>query len=83
MYKAHIGYEGTSYQYTFLVPRSRSSAKIKVKYHGHVSQKMDVFGALVFHKHILFCIGNRMYIQVCTGISFDLRPRVLMLENRE
>ena len=37
-----------------LVPRSRSSAKVKVKYQGHVSQKMGVSGALVFHKHILF-----------------------------
>ena len=36
-----------------LVPRSRSSAKVKVKYQGHVSQKMGVSGALVFHKHIL------------------------------
>ena len=32
----------------------RSSAKVKVKYQGHVSQKMGVSGALVFHKHILF-----------------------------
>ena len=39
---------------THLVPRSRSSAKVKVKYQGHVSQKMGVSGALVFHKHILF-----------------------------
>ena len=37
-----------------LVPRSRSSAKVKVKYQGHVSQKMGVSGALVFYKHILF-----------------------------
>ena len=37
-----------------LVPRSRSSAKVKVKYQGHVSPKMGVSGALVFHKHILF-----------------------------
>ena len=36
-----------------LVPRSRLSAKVKVKYQGHVSQKMGVLGALVFHKHIL------------------------------
>ena len=36
-----------------LVPRSKSSAKVKVKYQGHVSQKMGVLGALVFHKHIL------------------------------
>ena len=37
-----------------LVPRSRSSAKVQVKYQGRVSQKMGVSGALVFHKHILF-----------------------------
>ena len=37
-----------------LVPRSRSSAKVKVKYQDHVSQKMGVSGTLVFHKHILF-----------------------------
>ena len=37
-----------------LVPRSRSSAKVKVKYQRHVSQKMAVSGALVFHKHTLF-----------------------------
>ena len=36
-----------------LVSRSRSSAKVKVKYQGHVSQKMGVSGALVFHKRIL------------------------------
>ena len=36
-----------------LVPTSRSSTKVKVKYQGHVSQKMGVSGALVFHKHIL------------------------------
>ena len=39
-----------------LVQRSRLSAKVKVKYQGHVSQKMGVSGALVFHKHILFDI---------------------------
>ena len=37
-----------------IVPKSRSFAKVKVKYQGHVSQKMGVSGALVFHKHILF-----------------------------
>ena len=36
-----------------LVPRSRSSAKVKVNYQGHVSQKMGISGALVFHKAIL------------------------------
>ena len=38
-----------------LVPRSRSSAKVKVFiYKGYISQKMAVSGAFVFHKHILF-----------------------------
>ena len=36
-----------------LLPRSRSSAKVKVKYKGFISQKMAVSGAIVFHKHIL------------------------------
>ena len=40
-----------------LVPRSRPSAKIKVKYQGHVSKKMGVSGAFVFHKHVLFLGG--------------------------
>ena len=40
-----------------LVPRSRSFAKVKVKYQGLVSQKIGVSGAWVFHKHILFILG--------------------------
>ena len=52
-----------------LVPRSRSSAKVKVKYRGHVSQKMDVLGAFVFHKHILFKVENAAYLTVI----FDVR----------
>ena len=50
-----------------LVPRSRSSAKVKVKYHCHVSQKMGVSGALVFHKHILF---NNVFYAICILNSF-------------
>ena len=40
-----------------LVLRSRSSAKVKVKYNGYISQKVAVSGAFVFHKHIIlkFC----------------------------
>ena len=38
-----------------LVPSSRSSVKVKVKYQGHSFRtKMAVAGALAFHKHILF-----------------------------
>ena len=36
-----------------LVPRSRSSAKVKVKYKGYISPKMAISGAFVFHKYIL------------------------------
>ena len=37
-----------------LVSRSRSSAKVKIEYKGYISQKIAVWGAFVFHKHILF-----------------------------
>ena len=44
-----------------LVPRSRSSAKIIVKYQGHISQNMTLSGASVFNKHILcFCLISRL-----------------------
>ena len=41
-----------------LVPRSRSSANVKVKYKGYISQKMAVSGTFMFHKHILFCMES-------------------------
>ena len=37
-----------------LVPRSRSSTKVKVKYEGYISQKMVVSGVFMLHKQILF-----------------------------
>ena len=43
---------------THLVPKSRSSAKVKVRYQGHVSQKMGVSGASVLQKHILFYMDS-------------------------
>ena len=46
-----------------LVPRSRSSAKVQVKYQGHVSLKMGVSGALVFHKRILVFFLTRVFTQ--------------------
>ena len=39
-----------------LVPSSRSSVKVKVKYQDHNFQKMAIVGAFVFHKHILFLL---------------------------
>ena len=63
-----------------LVPRSRSSAKVKVKYQDHVSQKMGISGALVFHKHILFfsSTGQRAYVMVCclSCVRLSVRPSV-------
>ena len=41
----------------------RDSLQVKVKYQGHVSQKMGVSGALVFHKHILFFFVQK-YTQI-------------------
>ena len=37
-----------------LVPRSSSSAKVKLKYKGYTSQKLAISGAFMFHKHTLF-----------------------------
>ena len=45
-----------------LIPRSRSSAKVKVIYHGHITKKkkkkkkeeMAVSGGINFSKHIFF-----------------------------
>ena len=52
-----------------LVQRSWSSAKVKVKYQGHVSQKMGVLGELVFHKHIFVCFFYQYFAQYysCTS----------------
>ena len=36
-----------------LVPRSRSSAKVKVKYQGHVSQKKGVWGGISVSTHLV------------------------------
>ena len=56
-----------------LVPRSRSSAKVKVKYKGYISQKMAVSGAFVFHKYILFldeiCITVKVFIRYSRNVE--------------
>ena len=48
-----------------VVPRSRSSAKVKVKYQGHVSQKMGVSGDIsVSQTHLvllLYLTGGGCY----------------------
>ena len=49
-----------------LVPRSRSSAKVKVKYTGYISQEMAISEAFMFHKHDLvqleFILLSRVYL---------------------
>ena len=55
-----------------LVPRSRSSAKVKVIYQGHVFQKMGVSGALVFHKRIMFYLSFKNIVAVGAGFADGL-----------
>ena len=65
--------------------RSRSSAKVKVKFQGHVSQKMGVSGALVFHKHILFFklwipdldFLDKYYTSVFNALIFEMVENVV------
>ena len=54
-----------------LVPRSRSSAKVKVKYEGYIYQEMAVSGAFVFHKHILFLLILVMLKEIVLHCAFD------------
>ena len=63
-----------------LLPRSRSSAKVKVKYQGHVTQKMGVSGALVFRKHILFVYGLWYSIQEFLVACIHVFGQVFMAE---
>ena len=50
-----------------LVTRSTSSAKVKVKYKGYISQKMAILGAFMFHKHILF-------VNISEGVDVNVTP---------
>ena len=43
---------------------SRSFVKVKVKYQGHSHRKMAIAGALVFHKLVLFLIGQYLLMKV-------------------
>ena len=60
-----------------LVPSSWSFAKVKVKYHGHVSQNMGVLGALLFYKHILFYLDSLSSIKHPTSESWH--PHAVLL----
>ena len=52
-----------------LIPRSRSS--VKVKYQGHIFQKKAVTGALVFHKHRMFSALSKEKLSVFESHLFD------------
>ena len=66
-----------------LVPRSRSSAKVKVKYKGYISQKMAVSGAFVFHKYVLFFflsftgIELNHFVTVSKFVPFLLKTNIV------
>ena len=65
-----------------LVPRSRSSAKIKVKYKGYISQKMAVLGAFVFQQHVLFSFDFSWPFVIHGGIDgFSRMPVFLKVSN--
>ena len=60
-YKAHIWYEIISHQYASAGTKV-TSANVKVKYKGYISQKMAVSGAFVFHKHMLFFLFPKRFL---------------------
>ena len=66
---------------THLVPRSRSSAKVKVKYQGHISQKIGVSGALVFHKDILVTMSLGRFTYKFVLKRFAFKSGCLFQEN--
>ena len=66
-----------------LEPRSRSSAKVKVKYQGHVPQNMGVWGVLVFLKQfVCVCVwgggggGGEEYSGTSLSFHLSMYPSV-------
>ena len=52
-----------------LVPRSRSSAKVKVKYQGHVSEKMGVSGISVSQTHFVSIMFSMKSVSEIPGTA--------------
>ena len=72
-----------AYLINMLVPRSRSSEKVKVKYKGYISQKMAISGPFVFHKHILFELSLMRVRHFCMLQKiqiFSLLPKEKILD---
>ena len=59
-----------------LVPRS--SAKVKVKYKGYISQKKAASGAFMFHKHILFLRVVKRWDRVVKNYTFMKHKELLL-----
>ena len=51
-----------------LVLRSRSSAKVKVKYQGHVSQKMGILGGISVSQTNFALFPVHFGLKVCSAI---------------
>ena len=69
-----------------LVPRSRSSAKVKVKYKDYISQKIAVLGAFMFQYLFSIYIDVRPGTHAAIGMSdLDLKKRaqVCFVSNRD
>ena len=55
-----------------LIPRSRSSAKVKVKYQGHVSLKMGVSGGIsISQTHLVLLFANALNLDQLKIMLFD------------
>ena len=63
-----------------LVPRSRSSDKVKVIYKGYISQEMAISGTFVFHKHILFIYSSNTYL-IQTSLSDKFKKSAAVYYN--
>ena len=66
-----------------LVPSSRSSVKVKVRYQGHNFQKMAVAGAFVFHEHILlffYFLGQERFTSMTRVYYKDAHACIVMFD---
>ena len=77
--KAHLIYTH------LLVPRSRSSAKVKVEYQGHISQKLAIWGHYVSQTHliVLFFFHRDLAAWNCLVSSCNPSTMVVKIGNLE
>ena len=77
--KAHLIYTH------LLVPRSRSSAKVKVEYQGHISQKLAIWGHYVSQTHliVLFFFHRDLAARNCLVSSCNPSTMVVKIGDLE